>query len=439
MEEKVAAGFRAEFGREPTMGVRAPGRVNLIGEHIDYSGYSVLPMALKSSLHAAFAPRQDARLDLRNLDPLYPAFQLPDLAELSVDANKPEWHKYFLCGVKGAQEALRKAGKELVGMDVLVWGEVAPSAGLSSSSALVVAAVLGSLEMGGGGSELSRREVAEVAASCERYIGTEGGGMDQAICLLAQASHAMHIQFQPLRATPVRIPDGASFVVAHSGLSANKAAASHYNERVVECRLAAALLAKRAGLSERPRTLGALQTALGLSVSECAALAERELKEGKYGREEVCAALGVEDAVLASESLSANTQEMQEFSLRSRALHVWGEAGRVASFAAECGDGGSATRLGQLMDESQRSCADLYECSCPELDALVSASRRAGALGSRLTGAGWGGCTVSLLPTDGLPEFMDKLKDFYQDIGKPELFQKFVFVSEPAQGAQIFH
>ncbi|KAG8505224.1 N-acetylgalactosamine kinase [Galemys pyrenaicus] len=131
--------FNSKFGSVPKFYVRAPGRVNIIGEHIDYCGYSVLPMAVEQDMLIAVEPVKTHTLQLANTNPLYPDFST-DTANIQIDKTKPLWHNYFLCGFKGIKEHFGLSN--LPGMNCLVDGNIPPSSGLSSSSALVCCAGL---------------------------------------------------------------------------------------------------------------------------------------------------------------------------------------------------------------------------------------------------------------------------------------------------------
>uniref|UniRef100_A0A8C5WS74 Galactokinase 2 n=1 Tax=Laticauda laticaudata TaxID=8630 RepID=A0A8C5WS74_LATLA len=209
----------------------------LIGEHIDYCGYSVLPMAIDQDILIAAEPLNNPILHLANTDPSYSDFNT-DANDIQIKQTKPLWHNYFLCGFKGIQDRfnLRKPS----GINCLVEGTIPPSSGLSSSSALVCCAALVTLVANA--KTLSKVELANLCSKSERYIGTEGGGMDQSICFLAEKGTAKLIEFNPLKATNVKLPGGAVFVIANSCVEMNKAATSHFNIRVMECRLATKVL-----------------------------------------------------------------------------------------------------------------------------------------------------------------------------------------------------
>ncbi|XP_056428204.1 N-acetylgalactosamine kinase isoform X3 [Hyla sarda] len=366
---KLKEMFISKFGSEPLFYARAPGRVNLIGEHIDYCGYAVLPMAVEQDILAAVQPFDSHILHLCNTNPTYLDFSL-SLNDIEINKTKPLWHSYFLCGLKGIQEHFNLGIPK--GMNCLVDGTIPPSSGLSSSSALVCCAGLATLTANG--KSFSKVELAETCTKCERYIGTEGGGMDQSISFLAEEGTAKLIEFGPLRATDVKLPQGAVFVIANSCVEMNKAATAHFNIRVVECRLATKILAKSKGLDwKNLMKLGDVQSRLGVTVGDMLAIVEQVLHPESYTREEVCETLGVSLEDLCASVLSQNTQDVSIFKLYQRAKHVYSEAARVLAFKKVCDEApaNAVQLLGDLMNQSHVSCRDMYECSCTELDQLV--------------------------------------------------------------------
>ncbi|XP_066244428.1 N-acetylgalactosamine kinase isoform X3 [Saccopteryx leptura] len=397
--------FKSKFGSIPKFYVRAPGRVNIIGEHIDYCGYAVLPMAVEQDVLIAVEPVKTHTLQLANTNSLYLDFTT-SADNIQIDKTKPLWHNYFLCGFKGIQEHFGLS--KLTGMNCLVDGTIPPSSGLSSSSALVCCAGLVTLTVLG-----------------------------------MNLSKAKLIEFSPLRATDVKLPGGAVFVIANSCVEMNKAATSHFNIRVMECRLAAKLLAKYKSLQwDQILRLGEVQASLGVSLEEMLAITEDALHPEPYSPEEVCSILGISLQELRTQILSPNTQDVLTFKLYQRAKHVYSEAARVLRFKKTCEEAPDnvVQLLGELMNQSHVSCRDMYECSCPELDQLVDICRTFGAEGSRLTGAGWGGCTVSIVPVDKLPSFLADVHGAYYQRGRQSLAPEkpSLFATKPGGGAMVF-
>ncbi|XP_019389188.1 PREDICTED: N-acetylgalactosamine kinase isoform X3 [Crocodylus porosus] len=385
---KMKEMFISKFGSAPKFYVRAPGRVNLIGEHIDYCGYAVLPMAVEQDILIMVEPVKTQVIQLANTNPLYLDFST-SVNNIQINQTKPLWHNYFLCGLKGIQV-----------------------------------------------------ELAEICTKSERYIGTEGGGMDQSISFLAEEGTAKLIEFNPLRATDVKLPSGAAFVIANSCVEMNKAATSHYNIRVMECRLATKLLSKSKGLAwKKMLKLQDVQVELGFSLEEMLTIVEEVFHPEPYSIQEICKCLGISLEELRTQILSQNTQDVTTFKLYQRAKHVYSEAARVLEFKKICSEApaNAIQLLGELMNQSHISCRDMYECSCPELDQLVDICLQFGAIGSRLTGAGWGGCTVSMVPTDKLTSFLKNVKQAYYrtDDQRLALENNSLFATKPGGGALV--
>lgn len=297
-----------------------------------------------------------------------------------------------------------------------------------------------------------------------------------------QVGKAKLVHFDPVRVEDVALPPGAAFVIANSLAVSKKAetADARYNLRVVECRLAAAALGVALGLAPGEAvsrtTLKQVEPLAAEkfggpkgSVADAGVAAAEELlprkgesETGGLSSAEAAAATG---GIAPEEICAASAAQLRALQvapsvgglrLRDRAVHVFSEAARVRAFAAACSEsaGGDAgadaseaallSRLGQLMDASHASCRDLYQCSCPELEELVAAAKEGGALGARLTGAGWGGCTVSLVRADDAAAFVEALKKrFYEPrkasgaIGADVDLDECVFATRPSAGGAI--
>uniref|UniRef100_A0A7E4ZYN8 Galactokinase n=1 Tax=Panagrellus redivivus TaxID=6233 RepID=A0A7E4ZYN8_PANRE len=319
--DHLVEAFKKRFNAAPALVVRCPGRVNLIGEHIDYSGYSVLPMAIKQATFVLARLNGTTKINLINTNPTtYPDYE-HDTSVPWDGTKSPKWHHYFLCGWKGGVQELissNKAPKSL-GIDILVDGSVPPNAGLSSSSSVVCAALLTTLavHLHLDTTRIDRRGIADLAARVEHYIGVEGGGMDQAIECLAEEGHALRIDFNPLRSTRLVLPSRAVFAVLHSGATMNKGATDYYNQRVVECRIAAQIIAKRLSHCNwrEVRTLKHLAEFLSKDADEMIAVIDRHFEDDLVTREEVLHELETSDIDFAEYSLNDSTADSKFFSL----------------------------------------------------------------------------------------------------------------------------
>ena len=389
--------FSHSFGApNPTYQVHVPGRVNLIGEHIDYNGLSVLPMAIQLGITSLCRPRTDTRIRFVNSDAQFEEREF-DVGSDIEPYDIGDWGNYL----KAAAQALAIRCGSLCGCDVLVESSLPIAAGLSSSSALVVCSALAIL--GANDIRLDSLELAELMAHAERYTGTQGGGMDQAICLGALEGHVTRIDFDPVRLTHTAVPSDWDFVVAHSLVMAEKSGARQgaYNQRTEQCSKALRVVAGH----------------LGMARSD---LSYRTLMESHV-----------------SEELVEMGAALMENSLARVFKHVVTEVARVSG-AEEAIRQGDLSTLGGLMADSHRSLRDDYEVSCPELDKLVSLAMNAGADGARLTGAGFGGCAIVLCREDRTDAVLQSLADGYYRKRRPEReLEKCLFRVRPSSGAVV--
>ncbi|GAB1866943.1 N-acetylgalactosamine kinase [Camponotus japonicus] len=442
----LAAHFVSKYNVEPSFFARVPGRVNLIGEHIDYCGYAVCPMAIEQDILVAVALSKYSDICLTNVDPKYKEFQcsFENVGSCISDSESgPAWYKYFLCGVKGALEVIPTESVP-TGVLVAVWGNIPPNSGLSSSSALVSAALLSIVHASQ--IQLSKHELATISARAERHIGTQGGGMDQAIAFLGKAGSAKLINFNPLRGIDVTLPENAVFVIAHSQAYHNKASTTDFNLRVAECRLAAQMIAKKRNKDwEHVQRLIDIQEKLAFDLDEMVIVVMTDLHEQPYTLDEICESLGTNYERLKKTSLISSFNTSQTFKLQQRALHVFQEASRVLAFRRINEESGimeleKLQHLGSLMSKSHASLHKLYECSHPSVDSLVERAIRCGAYGARLTGAGWGGCIVAIIDKNDVQQFVDALRTYlYQNSTKDRAeLKNMVFPTAPNQGAVIY-
>jgi len=435
---RLAADLRRICRRPVTAVVRAPGRVNLLGEHTDYNGLPVLPMAIDRSVLIAVAPRADRTVRLFNTAPRFAArrYTLAD----AIDPDPPgDWANYSKAAAQGL---MRAYGDRLrVGADLLVDGTIPSGAGLSSSSALLVANALALLAANG--VEIPYATLAELLPIAERYVGTLSGGMDQAVSLLAEPDHALRIDFFPLRVRPIPLPAGHSVVVCHSLVDAEKSGAARnaYNLRVIEGRLACRVLERALG-SALPRPLRTLGDLVASQPARAAASWLAPLQAAVPDRAlslaEIAAAIGTSPERLRA-ACDVDPALGDAFALVRRTRHVLTEADRVEAADAAL-RGGDTAAFGRLMDASHASCRDDYEISCPALEELVGLARDAGALGARLTGAGFGGCTVNLVRDGDVPAFLTRLdRSFYAPrLAPDDAVGSYRFIFHARRGAEVW-
>ncbi len=377
----------AYLGCAPAAVSRAPGRANLIGEHTDYSLLPVLPLAIAPGTWVAGVARDTPAVAACSA-------QFPGAAALrracpGQDVTAP-WQRY-LAGVL-TQLAGLAPGR---GAALYVEGDLPTAGGLSSSSSLTMGLLATLDALWGLG--LDRAALVRAGVAAERAVGVESGGMDQTVIAWARAGAALRIDFSPPRTEAVPLPATLRLVVAYSGQAAPKGGAARqaYNHRVLGCRLAAALLGRALGRDPgAPPALGAVADAEGW------AAALEDLPE-RATAHRVARELGLAPEALTR--LQAGALDAQrEVRVRAAARHVLGEARRVDQLQAAL-RGGDLPGLGQLLDASHRSLARDYGCSTGALDRLCAAMREAGALGARLTGAGFGGFAIAATVAERLP------------------------------------
>lgn len=370
-------------------------------------------------------------------------------------------------------------------IEVLVDGTIPPESSLSSSAAMTVCSSIVILESLGARQHISRREMAEVAIESERYVGVASGGMDQSASIFGHPNSVLHITFHPgLAISRVQMPSCTSpeftFLVANSLVVSDKKVNGpvQYNLRVVELLIAARVFAAKNGLPLDDSTktwrklmavyfehsplaskgqdaeLDSVRDQLGDEAAQIwlmSKLVSTQLPEGLITREKAEELTGYRGAAFDQEFLSQfEIRAPNGFNLFNRTRHVFAESLRVHQFRALClsTQGGSASpdlygKLGELMNDSHASLARDYENTCPELEKIVSLCRQHGSIGSRLTGAGWGGSTVHLVPKDKVLEITEALRrDFYAERWpdvKGDKLQGATLESQPAGGACVLH
>ncbi|MDQ0206907.1 galactokinase [Alkalicoccobacillus murimartini] len=365
-KEKVIRAFEEVYdGQVPDRVFFAPGRVNLIGEHTDYNGGFVFPAALTLGTYMAIRQREDGVYNLAsgNMESRV-QFNQQDLNYKESDT----WGNY----IKGVLQAFSQKGLKLNGADLYVWGTIPNGAGLSSSASLemVTAFMLSELT----NAELPRVELAQLCQVVEnQFMGVNSGIMDQFAVGLGEKDHALFIDTANLTYEKVPLDLGEYKLVVTNTNKRRELADSKYNERRSEC---------EEGLKQL-RDLG-LQLE---SLSEC-----------------------------TPEQWQAHKEQIQDTTIHNRVQHVILENQRVEQ-AVKVLKKGDLEAFGLLMDASHHSLAHDYEVTGKELDHLVEVQRQSpGCIGSRMTGAGFGGCTVSLVKEADLPAFFDKVTAEYAEV-----------------------
>lgn len=344
--------------------VQAPGRVNLIGEHTDYNEGFVFPMAIGRYIRLAARPRRDGRVHVTALD-VGAESSFEAVSTVARDEEQP-WSNY----VRGVVKLLVEAGVPVAGADIVFTGDIPIGGGLSSSAALEVATANLFLELAG--VTMDGPEVAKLGQRAENeFVGMSCGIMDQFISQMGRAGHALMLDCRSLehRHVPLRLGEHV-FAIVQSGVK-HSLVDSAYNERRAEC-------------EQGVRTLSMYEDGIN---------ALRDV---------------------TPEVLSKHVRKLQP-SVERRVRHVVVENARVQASVAAL-EQGDLVRFGQLMGESHDSLRDLYAVSCEEIDLLVNLARGvSGVLGARLTGGGFGGCTVNLLRKDALDRFAEGIVEPYRE------------------------
>jgi len=369
----VIGGFGAAYGRAPAVVWAAPGRVNLIGEHTDYNDGFVLPLALAQRVLCAAAPRDDRRLLARSA-------QEPDSPVEVLDPQPGSvrgWGAYLA----GVVWALRAAGHQVGGIELLVDGDLPPGAGLSSSAALACAVGLACDELFA--LRLPRTELARIAQRAENdFVGAPVGIMDQMAVLHGRAGHAIFLDTRSLHVSqvPLRLAEHGLRLLVIDSRAPHRLVDGEYAARRRDCELAAAELGVRA------------------------------LRDATAG----------------------TVAELGDGVLRHRARHVVTENARVLDAVEVLRSGADPRSIGTLLTASHASLRDDFEVSSPELDTAVDAALAAGAHGARMTGGGFGGCAIALVDAPAVDPVVHAVRAAYAARG---FTAPAAFTATPSDGA----
>jgi galactokinase len=351
--------FRELFGA-PSLGYRAPGRVNLIGEHTDYNAGFVLPAAIGFWCWVAASPREDGKLVIHSKN-------FHETVEVLLSGNhlRPlrKWSDYPL----GVASVLQQSGYRLRGANIYIQSDIPLGAGLSSSAALEVGVACALLDLSG--YELERIKVAMLCQRAENeFVGARVGIMDQFVCCNAQAGHVLLLDCRSLEYRAVSFPEGVQLVVCNT-MVRHEHGDGEYNLRRREC---------EEGVQKLSTVLPGIQALRDVTM--------RDLE---------------------------NHRKLLSDTVYRRCRHVISENERVPKAAAAL-ESGDLAGVGKLMAESHRSLRNDYEVSCRELDLMVDlAARQGGVYGARMTGGGFGGCTVNLVDRAATVEFKRQIAEEY--------------------------
>lgn len=367
--------FRRFYGRDARV-YRAPGRVNLIGEHTDYNDGFVMPAAIGFSTWVALAHREDHKLSIYSEN--FSEHVEFDLSGIDGSRPRPRSASHWSDYVIGVAVILERAGYPLRGGDLLIRGEVPIGSGLSSSAAVEVAAGYAMLEASG-----HTIDLLALAKLCQRaeneYVGMRCGIMDQFISCCGQKGRAALLDCRSLDHRSLPMPGAVRMVVCNTMIK-HELAGSEYNQRRAEC---------EAGVERLARFLPGVRALRDVTPDELARY-EHELPEVVY----------------------------------RRCRHVIGENRRVLE-AATALERNDLAAFGSLMSESHRSLRDDYQVSCDELDLLVNlASRVQGVYGARMMGGGFGGCVINIVEAESVAGFERAVtREYKQATGRaPEIY-----------------
>lgn len=352
----VIAAFQEHFNASPSYLARAPGRVNIIGEHTDYNDGFVLPAAIQQAIYVAGRARDDEQVTIHSLD--FNASSTFTLDQLK-DSSLPDWTRFF----RGALWVLAQECQDLRGLDLTIAGNVPGGGGFSSSAAVEVAM----MEMCSAlfSIKLTQREKALLGVQVEhKFIGVRTGVMDQMISALGEADHAILMDCRSLETRAVPIPAGVSLLACDT-MKRRELVTSEYGKRREQCEEASRILGVKALRDVTP------------------------------------------------EQLATNADKLPEI-IRKRATHVVNENVRTLQVVDALGKGDLAT-VGKLVNEGHTSLSQLYEVSIHELDVMADIAQHTdGVIGARMMGGGFGGAVIALVHDAAAESFAATVKQKYE-------------------------
>ncbi len=370
--------FQGHFEGQPRV-FRAPGRVNLIGEHTDYNDGFVFPMALEDYTTVAISSRDDRMLNIWSKN-------MSEMSTVALDDNETKrgnWSDY----IAGIARMLELSGFSLPGANIYLESNVPVGAGLSSSAALEISSALALLSIVNG--KIPNAELAKLGQRAEnQFVGMNCGIMDQFISVHGEKDHALFLDCRTLDYQHVPLPSAQIRVVICNTMVKHELGSSEYNKRRAECEQGVRIM----------------------SADFPAIKALRDVSFQQFQKVE---------------------SKLPE-TIRKRCRHVISEDERTLE-TIDALNKNDLQRFGELMNASHDSLRDDYEVSCKELDIMVNEARTLpGVLGARMTGGGFGGCTVNLVQTDHIENFCSEIRKSYQ---RATGLETEIYVSSPSQGA----
>jgi len=368
--------FAAYFNSKPEFIVRAPGRVNLIGEHTDYNDGFVLPMAIDRAIWIALSPRADSQIRIRSLD-----LELDSAFDLNSLTKGEGWVEY----VKGVAYELQMAGFELRGFDGVMTGDIPRGAGLSSSAAVELATACAFASASG--FDWDAAQMAKLAQKAENeWVGVNCGIMDQMASAACKKGYALFLDCRTLEYQHAPLPENISLVILDTS-TRRGLVASAYNERRSQCEEAARWFNVKA----------------------------------------------LRDVSVADFKKSNAESELSKIVMK-RARHIITENARVLE-AADVMKTGNVKRLGELFNASHDSLRDDFEVTNDALNIMVTSAReQPSCYGARMTGAGFGGCAVALVEKENAQEFANAVSIIYKQKSGLEAS---IYVCKASEGASV--
>lgn len=452
MAMSIREQFQEEYGTPPTFLARAPGRVILIGEHLDYNGLPVIGTALTQGTMIAGCLENIETIEVRHMEKhSYAAATLRSdgsrMASHDVTGLDSNWSQYVSWGVKAIYNNLPNKKTVSGGGRLLIGGNLPRAGGLASGSSLLTASGLAIARLNR--QRIPKLDLALKAAEGERLgAGTRGGAVDHILSMCCKKGSSLQISFTPrTKVGELQLPVGASFFAVGSKVKAEKgfdqSVKRKFNLRAAECRVGAAILARR------------LDVYMEKSVTTPGQLLFQAGKTGKLKcknmetLKRLAHTVMADDEVLSMEEIRRQLQlkenEIQNrflvganavsFHIGKRMAHVFSETLRVEEFVGvlqndKMCDSAKIEALGRIMNDGQDSLRMQFDSSLAEVDELITFCRESGALGSRMTGAGWGGYIVNIVPDDRKEKF---LRNLQQRMGKERVID-----IEPSAGASIY-